>query len=125
MSSTDAMSDHPIGNLCGATKKNGEPCGAPAGMGTDHVGFLTCKHHLGRSVNHVKAAEKEAVLWRQTLADEMNPSVRKLADLRDNAVSEGVQRGAAKDILDTGVKVSGEDGGETTINIIMDLRELT
>ncbi len=118
------MSDHPIGNLCGATKKNGEPCGAPAGMGTDHVGFLTCKHHLGRSVNHTKAAEKEAVLWRQTLADEMNPSVRKLADLRDNAESEGVQRGAAKDILDTGVKVSGDDDSDTSVTIIFRMDDL-
>jgi uncharacterized protein YutE (UPF0331/DUF86 family) len=34
---------------CGATNRNGEPCGLPAGWGTDHVGEGRCKLHGGQS----------------------------------------------------------------------------
>lgn len=46
--------------LCGAKKKNGEPCRALAGMGTKHPGIGTCRHHFGNAPNHVKHAIKEA-----------------------------------------------------------------
>ena len=42
--------------LCGAKKKTGERCRALAGQGTDHLGYGPCKHHLGATANHRKAA---------------------------------------------------------------------
>lgn len=42
--------------LCGAKKKNGEPCRAFAGQGTDHPGQGRCSFHLGNTGNHKKAA---------------------------------------------------------------------
>jgi hypothetical protein len=45
--------------LCGAKKKNGEPCRALAGMGTSHPGIGTCRHHFGNAPNHIKHAIKE------------------------------------------------------------------
>ena len=114
----------PTGNLCGSTKKNGEPCEAEAGKGTDHLGFGTCKHHLGRSENHEKAAAKEEAVWRARVDRLVEPALDTMEGLLD-AKGEGVQLGAAKDLLDrAGVKVKDEDAGEQTINIIMDLREL-
>lgn len=42
------MTDSP--NTCGAkTKGTGEPCGRPAGWGTDHAGSGKCKLHGGAS----------------------------------------------------------------------------
>jgi hypothetical protein len=42
--------------LCGAKKKNGEPCRAFAGQGTDHPGYGCCKFHLGATAKHTKHA---------------------------------------------------------------------
>lgn len=38
-------------DTCGRTKRDGseEPCGLPAGWGTDHQGEGACKHHGGAS----------------------------------------------------------------------------
>lgn len=36
-------------NTCNATNRHGEPCGLPAGWGTDHVGDGRCKLHGGAS----------------------------------------------------------------------------
>lgn len=46
--------------ICGAKKRNGEPCGRPRGWGTPHPGFGNCKNHGGCTPNGIKAAEKEA-----------------------------------------------------------------
>lgn len=48
--------------VCGARKRQGEGrCQRPAGWGTDHVGFGTCKLHGGRMPTHeVAAARAEA-----------------------------------------------------------------
>lgn len=34
-------------DICGADNRDGEPCGLPAGWGTDHQGEGRCKHHGG------------------------------------------------------------------------------
>ena len=34
---------------CGATNRQGKPCGNPAGKDTDHFGSGNCKHHGGRT----------------------------------------------------------------------------
>src|SRR5580658_10055930 len=61
--------DGPLEGRCGALKseragpnKNGRGnpskwCTLPAGWGTEHVGVGTCKHHLGNTEKHVKAAQ--------------------------------------------------------------------
>jgi hypothetical protein len=38
--------------LCGAKRKNGEPCRLYAGQGTSHFGVGRCRWHLGNSKNH-------------------------------------------------------------------------
>lgn len=42
--------------VCGATKRNGDPCLRGAGWGTEHPGYGTCKFHGGAT----KAAGKKA-----------------------------------------------------------------
>jgi hypothetical protein len=42
--------------LCGAKKKNGEPCRLFAGQGTEHKGYGRCKKHGGSTPNHNKHA---------------------------------------------------------------------
>jgi uncharacterized protein YjcR len=36
-------------DICGASNRDDEPCGLPAGWGTDHPGEGRCKHHGGAS----------------------------------------------------------------------------
>ncbi len=117
------MNEHP-NTKCAANKTNGEgPCNNGSGKGTDHPGFGHCYKHSGSTPNGGKHAAKVEAAWRQRLADELDPSVKKLAELRDNAESQQIQRGAAKDLLDTGVKLEGDDT-ETTINIIVNMDDM-
>ncbi len=51
------MSDRQI---CGAAKRNGDPCGRPRGWGTPHPGYGNCKNHGGCTPNGIKHAEAEA-----------------------------------------------------------------
>lgn len=44
---------------CGAKTRSGKNCGLPAGHGTDHVGYGSCKLHGGCTPNHEKAAKKQ------------------------------------------------------------------
>jgi len=120
------MTDRPVGELCGAKKRQGEGnCARPAGWGTDHVGFKQCKLHGGSTTNGGKAAEKERAAWLERLANELDPSVKYIADVRDDDSEKTRERlMAAGKLVDTGVKVSGEDGAEQTVRIVMDLREL-
>jgi hypothetical protein len=46
--------------LCGAKKKNGEPCRAFSGQGTNHPGVGRCKFHLGNVKQHEVHAAKLA-----------------------------------------------------------------
>lgn len=45
------------GPTCGAETEHG-PCGQPAGAGTSHKGYGTCKHHLGNQAQHVIHARR-------------------------------------------------------------------
>lgn len=47
---------------CGAKTRNGGECKRPAGWGTSHPGYKTCKLHGGSMRNHVKAAQNEQAL---------------------------------------------------------------
>ncbi len=46
---------------CGVKKKNGEPCSAAAGSGTNHVGYGACKYHGGNTLNANRNATLEKV----------------------------------------------------------------
>lgn len=46
---------------CGATKKNKQTCGQPAGFGTKHVGYGRCKHHGGCSTGPKTEEGKAAI----------------------------------------------------------------
>ena len=45
--------------LCGGPRKNGAKCTRPAGWGTDHPGYGTCKLHLGNTESHRAKARRE------------------------------------------------------------------
>lgn len=51
-----------VAKTCGAMGRKGSPCRRPAGWGTDHPGYGTCKLHLGSSARHGKAAAREEAL---------------------------------------------------------------
>lgn len=52
------MSDKP---RCGAKAKSGRPCVLPAGWGTDHVGYGSCRFHFGSTRNgRTSAARQQA-----------------------------------------------------------------
>src|SRR4051812_22397185 len=44
--------------LCGAKRRNGEPCRLFAGQGTNHKGVGRCRLHGGATRNHTKHAAK-------------------------------------------------------------------
>jgi hypothetical protein len=50
---------HQPAQRCGATNRQGKPCGKAAGWGTDHVGTGHCKLHGGASPNGRKHAQRE------------------------------------------------------------------
>lgn len=79
------MSGAHIVNLCGATKRQGDksPCRRPAGSGTDHPGFGSCKLHGGSLPGPSKHAAKLRAAWQQRILDEIDPSLSVLIALRD------------------------------------------
>ena len=117
--------ERPVGEKCGAKNREGNPCKNAAGKNTDHVGFGYCANHTGSTPNGGKHAEKERAAWLERLSNELDPSVKFMADVRDDDSEKTRERlMAAGKLVDTGVKVSDEGGEAQTINIIMDLREL-
>jgi hypothetical protein len=51
------------GRYCGAAKRQGDgTCSRPAGWGTGHPGYGTCKLHLGSTRRHVAAATLAAAM---------------------------------------------------------------
>jgi hypothetical protein len=48
-------------HICGAVRF-GKTCGQPAGLGTVHYGYGTCKWHGGCLPNHIAAAAKEEAM---------------------------------------------------------------
>ena len=95
-----------------------------AGKGTDHVGFGHCSKHSGSTPNGGKHAEKERAAWLERLANELDPSVKFMADVRDDVGEKTRERlAAAGKLVDTGVKVSGEDA-ETSVTIVFNMDDL-
>ncbi len=59
---------HDRRRFCGARKRQGEgTCTRPAGWGTDHVGFGTCKLHGGTTPGGRKAAAKQEAVEKVAL----------------------------------------------------------
>lgn len=55
---------------CGGTNRRGDPCGNPAGKGTDHLGFGNCSSHGGSTRNgrkHAVSQQARAELARLNL----------------------------------------------------------
>jgi hypothetical protein len=48
--------------LCGARTRAGGACKRPAGSGTDHVGFGTCRHHAGSTPSGRQSAARQQAL---------------------------------------------------------------
>jgi len=75
--------------LCGAKRRNGEPCRKYSGEGTDHFGVGRCKYHGGATRSHRKnAVELEAKRRMVKLGEP-------LADARPHAVLLGLLRASA------------------------------
>jgi len=104
--------------VCGAKNRQGLPCKQAQGWGTDHPGFGNCKLHGGGSPSGVKHAAKERALWQQTLADEIDPSLRVVRQIRDgDDVAPRDRLRAAQDLLDrAGVTLEERDG---QVNIVI------
>jgi len=69
---------------CDATNRDGDPCGLPAGWGTDHVGEGRCKLHGGASATGEDNPAFKHGLFSDHLSEEDREAVDALADL-DNA----------------------------------------
>lgn len=79
------MTERSVVTLCGATRRQGDksPCKRPAGWGTSHVGFGTCKLHGGSTPDSTKHAAKLRAAWQQRMVDQIDPSLKVLIQLRD------------------------------------------
>jgi hypothetical protein len=64
--------------ICGATKRNGDPCRAIAGTGTRHPGSGACKFHGGNTPNHDKAAIRREVTKQMVMLGTPDDSVTAL-----------------------------------------------
>lgn len=71
-------------DTCDATNRHGEPCGLPAGWGTDHVGEGRCKLHGGNSLTGEDNPAFEHGLFSDHLGPEDREAMEALGDL-DNA----------------------------------------
>lgn len=117
MTAADSMT--PV-KVCGAKRLKGEqlPCKRPAGWGTDHVGFGSCKLHGGAAPGPSKHAAKERAAWQQFLLDEMNPSlkvVRQLRDGEDVAARDRIK--AASWLVEQARSLVEGTGGEIVLRI--------
>ena len=112
------MTAKPAKTVCGAHNRAGLPCKRPSGWGTNHAGFGLCKLHMGSTPAQVRNAEKERALWQQTLADEIDPSLRVVRQIRDgDDVAPRDRLRAAQDLLDrAGVTLEERDG---QVNIVI------
>ena len=107
-----------LAKLCGIKRLKGEqlPCRRPAGWGTDHAGFGSCKLHGGATPSHTKHAEKQRAAWQQFLIDEIDPSlavIRRLRDGEDVAARDRIR--AASWLVERAIEVSGGAGVELKI----------
>jgi len=114
------MVERSVVKTCGATKRQGDkaPCRKPAGWGTSHVGFGTCKLHGGSTPASSKHAEKQRAAWQQFLLDEMDPSlkvVRQLRDGEDVAARDRIR--AASWLVEQARSLVEGTGGEIVLRI--------
>ena len=103
------MNDPGILKVCGATKRQGDktPCKKPAGWGTSHVGFGSCKLHGGSTPASTKHAEGERALWLEHLFAHVDDAMAVLIEIvLDPSKADRDRIAAARDLLDrAGVKV--------------------
>jgi hypothetical protein len=98
--------------LCGAKGRQGTPCRRPAGWGTDHAGFGTCKFHTGSTRTQAKHAEKLERTLREQLADEIDPSLSVVRRMRDGEdVSPRDRIKAATWLVERAIELTEGTGG--------------
>jgi len=71
-------------DTCDATNRNGDPCGLPAGWGTDHVGKGRCKLHGGASPTGKDNPAFEHGLFSDHLSEEDRATVDALDEYDDD-----------------------------------------
>lgn len=81
-----------LDRTCGTLTKRGTRCGLPAGWGTEHVGFGSCRKHLGTTRNRsIRAAaqvvdrDARALLAKLGEPQPMGDPVRRLRELAGEA----------------------------------------
>lgn len=77
-------------DCCGATNRNGDPCGLRAGWGTDHVGEGKCKLHGGAStgVSGPANGNWKHGLFSDVIREEDRETLRKIEDMSTAAKLE-------------------------------------
>lgn len=107
---------------CGGTNRAGEPCGHPAGWGTDHPGIGRCKNHGGSTPSHRLAAAKEQarrtadealrLLGREGVRPVVNP-LEALAELAGEIVAtKDIFRERVAELRAEAWRYSDDKGGE-------------
>lgn len=104
--------------LCEAKNRAGNPCRRPAGWGTDHAGFGHCKLHGGSNPSGKKYAAKLERTWRDSLAEDIDPSLKVIRQLRDGEdVSPRERLRAATWLVEKAVELTEGTGGEIEVHI--------
>src|SRR3954454_8109172 len=92
MNQPSVRSDHMAGQdgnaRCGARTRRGTRCEQPAGFGTSHVGYGSCRFHGGHLPGPIKAAAREALIGeslRMGLSLDMRPEDLMLTAVRSAA----------------------------------------
>jgi len=75
-------------NNCGATNRSDEPCGLPAGWGTDHVGEGRCKLHGGASLKGEDSPQFKHGLYSDVVRDEDRETLAAIEDMETTAKLE-------------------------------------
>jgi hypothetical protein len=70
-------------DICGATNRHDEPCGLPAGWGTDHVGEGRCRFHGGDAPRGEDSPHFEHGLFSDHLSEEDRQTVDALGGFGD------------------------------------------
>lgn len=70
-------------DTCGRTNRDDEPCGLPAGWGTDHVGEGACKLHGGASPRGEDSPHFEHGLFSDYLGEEERETMDALEEFND------------------------------------------
>jgi hypothetical protein len=70
-------------DVCGASNRDDDPCGLPAGWGTDHPGEGRCKLHGGASLRGEEHPQFEHGLFSDYLSDEDRRTIEVLEEYED------------------------------------------